>query len=157
MPNKVTCAITKRNKGICCLFVYGTLMSKAVGTMGKAQRDRLQREGCSLGAATMHGAQLYDLGRYPGLVESGDLGHIVHGELIALANPHITLRWLDEYEGFVPGDHDQNEYARRERQVRNADGSELTAFVYICLRVAEHHRLIVRGRYMSALTRQRQN
>ena len=37
--------MTRMNTGVRHLFVYGTLMSHAVGTMGKAQRDRLQREG----------------------------------------------------------------------------------------------------------------
>ena len=145
------------NTGVRHLFVYGTLMSTAIGAMGKAQRDRLQREGRSLGAATMQGAQLYNLGRYPGLIESGDPGHIVHGELIALVNPHITLRWLDDYEGLVPSDHDRNEYARLERQVRLADGSEQAAWVYVFLREVGRHRLIAGGRWPSALMRERQN
>jgi gamma-glutamylcyclotransferase (GGCT)/AIG2-like uncharacterized protein YtfP len=149
--------MSRMNTGVRHLFVYGTLMSAAIGTMGKAQRDRLQREGRGLGAATMHGAQLYHLGRYPGLIESGDPGHIVHGELIALANPHITLRWLDDYEGLVPGDHDQNEYARLERPVLLANGNELPAWVYVFLRDVERYRLIAGGRWTSALLRERQN
>ncbi len=149
--------MTGMNTVNCHVFVYGTLMSQVMGAMGKAQRDRLQTEGRSLGAATLHGAQLYHLGRYPGLIESSDRDHIVHGELIALANPRITLRWLDDYEGAVPGDHDQSEYARLERQVRLADGSELSAWVYVFLREVARHRLIATGRWTSALMRERQN
>jgi len=145
------------NTGVSHLFVYGTLMSVAMGAMGKAQRDRLQREGRSRGAATLHGAQLYNLGCYPGLIESGDPGHSVYGELIALANPYITLRWLDDYEGLVPGDHDQNEYARLERPVVVANGSELLAWVYVFLRDVERHRLIAGGRWTSVLVRERQD
>lgn len=148
--------ITRMNTGVRHLFVYGTLMSHAIGAMGKAQRDRLQREGRCLGAATVRCAQLYHLGRYPGLIESDDPGHIVHGELIALADPRITLRWLDDYEGVVPGDHDQNEYARLERSVRLADANELPAWVYVFLRDVERHRLIAGGRWTSALMRERQ-
>ena len=152
--------MTRMNTIVGHLFVYGTLMSAAIGAMGKAQRDRLQCEGISLGAATMHGAQLYNLGRYPGLIESGDPGHIVHGELIALANPHITLRWLDDYEGLVPGDHDQNEYARLERQVLLANGSAVPvwvpAWVYVFLRDVERYRPIAGGRWKFALKGERE-
>ena len=147
--------LTRMNTVNCHVFVYGTLMSTAIGAMGKAQRDRLQTEGRGLGAATLHGALLYDLGRYPGLIESGDRDHIVHGEVITLANPQITLRWLDDYEGLIPGDNDQNEYARLERQVRFADGGELSAWVYVFLREVARHRLIANGRWTSALMRER--
>ena len=44
------------NTGVSHLFVYGTLKSAAMGAMGKAQRDRLQREGRSLGAAILQSA-----------------------------------------------------------------------------------------------------
>lgn len=142
------------NTSVTHLFVYGTLMSQAIGAMGKVQRDRLQREGHNLGAAAMSGALLYSLGRYPGLIESGNPGHIVYGELIALANPSLTLRWLDFYEGIVPGDHDQIEYARLERRVGLATGNELSAWVYVYLRNIERHRLISGGCWISRLLRE---
>ena len=149
--------ITKRNTGVRHLFVYGTLMSQVMGAMGKAQRDRLQREGRSLGAATLHGAQLYDLGRYPGLIDTRDRSHIVHGELIALTRPHITLRWLDDYEGLASDDRDQNEYARLERQVLLADGNALLAWVYVFLQEVARDRLIASGRWTSTPMRERQS
>lgn len=147
--------MTRMNTSVRHLFVYGTLLSQAIGAMGKAQRDRLQREGRSLGAATLRGAQLYDLGRYPGLIESGDPAHIVHGELIALTNPQVTLRWLDDYEGLVTGDHQQNEYARLERRVGLANGSEFVAWVYVFVRDIERHRLISDGCWTPGLLRER--
>jgi gamma-glutamylcyclotransferase (GGCT)/AIG2-like uncharacterized protein YtfP len=147
--------MTRMNTSVRHLFVYGTLLSQARGAMGKAQRDRLQREGRSLVAATMSGAQLFDLGRYPGLIESSDPTHIVHGELIALTNPQVTLRWLDDYEGLVTGDHHQNEYARLERRVELANKSELFAWVYVFLRDIERHRLIADGCWTPVLLRER--
>ena len=132
------------------LFVYGTLMSNANGALGKTQRDRLAREGRSLGPATLTGARLYDLGRYPGLTESGDAADIVHGELIALDDPHITLVWIDAYEGLAPGGHDENEYARVQRDVRLASGGELTAWVYVLLREIAQYRPITSGRWKGA-------
>jgi gamma-glutamylcyclotransferase (GGCT)/AIG2-like uncharacterized protein YtfP len=138
-------------KGGRYLFVYGTLMSEAVGALGKAQRDRLARESRTLGAAAMTGAQLYDLGSYPGLVETGDPAHIVHGEVVELVDPRRTFPWLDAYEGIVPGDHDQNQYVRLERRVQLARGPELAAWVYVFRLDAARFALIPGGRWKRTL------
>jgi len=129
------------------LFIYGTLMSSATGALGKAQRERLTRESRSLGAATMTGARLYDLGRYPGLVESGAASDIVHGEVVLLANPARTFLWLDTYEEVVPSDPTASEYARMERTVRLQRGGELKAWVYVFLKDVARRRAIAGGRW----------
>jgi gamma-glutamylcyclotransferase (GGCT)/AIG2-like uncharacterized protein YtfP len=129
------------------LFVYGTLMSEAAGTLGRAERDRLARESRKLGPAAVAGARLYDLGRYPGLVETGDPDDIVHGEVIELIDPRLTFPWLDAYEGIVPGDHDQSEYARLERPIRLANGETLRAAVYVFRRDAARFAPIPGGRW----------
>ncbi len=129
------------------LFIYGTLRSGAIGALGKLERERLARESRSLGAATMGGARLYDLGRYPGLVESGAASDIVHGELVFLANPLRTFVWLDAYEGVLAGDPEGSEYARFERSVRLQRGSELSAWVYVFLKDVARRRAIVSGRW----------
>jgi gamma-glutamylcyclotransferase (GGCT)/AIG2-like uncharacterized protein YtfP len=129
------------------LFVYGTLMGSAAGALGKAQRERLQRESCSLGPATMAGARLYDLGRYPGLVETGAASDIVHGEVVALTNPDCSLVWLDAYEGVIAGDPAASDYARLMRSVRLAQGSEGSAWVYVFLRDVAHRCAIASGRW----------
>jgi gamma-glutamylcyclotransferase (GGCT)/AIG2-like uncharacterized protein YtfP len=113
------------------LFVYGTLMSGVTSALGRAERARLAAEARMLGPATMAAARLYDLGRYPGLAETGDAEDTVHGEALVLADPPRTLAWLDDYEGFIPGDYNLSEYARLERQIRLAGGAELVAWVYI--------------------------
>src|SRR5688572_4655538 len=99
------------------LFVYGTLMSQVRHPMGA----RLRREARILGEATIEG-RLYSLGRYPGLVEAADGHYAVHGEVYALNTPATSLRWLDVYEGIVPGKPDLSPYARVERPVRLASG-----------------------------------
>jgi gamma-glutamylcyclotransferase (GGCT)/AIG2-like uncharacterized protein YtfP len=112
------------------LFVYGTLMTSADGArIGKAQRARLQREGTSLGGATING-RLYDLGRYPALVAAA--GETAHGEVFRLANPLSSFVWLDTYEGVVPG-RQTNEYERVVRPVWLASGEEISACVYLYL------------------------
>jgi gamma-glutamylcyclotransferase (GGCT)/AIG2-like uncharacterized protein YtfP len=129
------------------LFVYGTLRQSAAGSLGKAQRERLARESRSLGAATMPGARLYDLGRYPGLVESAAASDVVHGEVVVLANPARTFRWLDAYEGVIAGDPEASDYARIERAVMLQRGSEFCAWVYIFIKDVAHRRAIATGRW----------
>lgn len=128
------------------LFVYGTLMSAATTKMGRAQRERLRREGEALGPATTAG-RLYDLGRYPALAAGDDAADVVHGEVYALHDPVKSLRWLDAYEGIVPGNHPSNEYERCERPVRLADGTELTAWIYVYARDPSHCQPLPGGRW----------
>jgi gamma-glutamylcyclotransferase (GGCT)/AIG2-like uncharacterized protein YtfP len=129
------------------LFVYGTLMSTAAGALGRVQRERLARESRGLGPAAMAGARLYDLGRYPGLVESSQASDVVHGEAVVLLNPQRTLAWLDSYEGLVAGDDDTSEYARLERTVQLARGETLQAWVYVFLRDVASRRRLADGRW----------
>ena len=84
------------------LFVYGTLLRSDSGATGREQRARLELDADWRGRARTAGL-LYDLGRYPGLVVSAQPGAEVHGEIFELADPAHTLRWLDAYEGIVPG------------------------------------------------------
>ncbi len=83
-----------------------------------------------LGPATTAG-RLYNLGRYPGLVLADAGGALVHGELLELSRPHATLRWLDAYEGIVPGDHPHNEYTRSLVEVLPIRGAATKAWGYI--------------------------
>ena len=112
------------------LFVYGTLLSGDTGPTGRSQRARLAREAGLLGHGTIEGT-LCNLGRYPGLVLPGAPGDLVHGEVLTLSSPEPTLRWLDVYEGIVPGRHSYNEYERARLAVRLDDGRTEEAWVYI--------------------------
>jgi gamma-glutamylcyclotransferase (GGCT)/AIG2-like uncharacterized protein YtfP len=108
------------------LFVYGTLLSAAGHPMGA----RLQREARLIGPATARG-RLYSLGAYPGLVESDRAGSVVHGEVYALRMPVLSLKWLDAYEGIVPGKPDESPYERVLRRVRLATGQNIDVWVYL--------------------------
>jgi gamma-glutamylcyclotransferase (GGCT)/AIG2-like uncharacterized protein YtfP len=127
------------------LFVYGTLLSRAGHPMGA----RLQREASLLGAASI-GGRLYSLGRYPGLVESGAAGDLVHGEVYALADPAASLKWLDAYEGVRPGKGEQNPYERVERPVQLATGATLTAWVYLYRKSVRMRPPIPGGHWLAA-------
>ncbi len=107
------------------LFVYGTLLSGARHPMGA----RLAREARLLGDATIRG-RLYDLGRYPGLVEAEDAACLVHGEVYTLNSPAASLRWLDAYEG-ISKDVANNDYERCQRVAHLASGADMTVWVYL--------------------------
>jgi len=127
------------------LFIYGTLLS----TAGHPNGARLRREARLIGEASMPG-RLYRIERYPGLVEGSDPQTRVHGEVYALNDPASALKWLDAYEGLVPGTDDQNEYERVERPVRLASGEHVTAWVYLYRKDVAPFRLIPDGRWGSS-------
>lgn len=122
------------------LFVYGSLLSGAGHRMGA----RLAREGRLVGPGIVKG-RLFDLGAYPALVETGPDDGDVHGEVYALGDPEASFRWLDAYEGIVPGREAQCEYARVQRLVRLGNGGELTAWVYVYRAPVSGRRLIESG------------
>jgi gamma-glutamylcyclotransferase (GGCT)/AIG2-like uncharacterized protein YtfP len=126
------------------LFVYGTLLAAARHPMG----ERMRRESRLLGEASIEG-QLFDLGKYPGLVEAPGAGSRVHGEVYAFNAPATSLEWLDAYEGIVPG-RAQNDYARVERRARLAFGEDIPVWVYVYLRPVPASRLIPGGRWVPA-------
>lgn len=120
--------------------------------MGSNQRARLACEARSLGAAAIRG-HLYDFGRYPGLIDAGDQGELVIGELIELRDPDQTFQWLDAYEGIQPGLDSGNEYSREERAVMlhspfdGAASRKLIAWVYIYAGDVSRARLVPSGRW----------
>jgi gamma-glutamylcyclotransferase (GGCT)/AIG2-like uncharacterized protein YtfP len=127
------------------LFVYGTLLSRA----GHPRGAQLGREARLLGEAAIQGCRLYGLGRYPGLVEAADAPGLVHGEVFALDSPSASLRWLDAYEGIVPGNPDRSDYQRVERLVELATGATLTAWVYLYRKDVQRFRPIPEGRWLA--------
>ena len=129
------------------LFVYGTLMSGARSALGVEQRQRLAEEADSLGPASLHFARLYDLGSYPGAAISDGEEDIVHGEVVLLADPGAALAWLDDYESYVHGAGDSNEYDRLVREVRLAGGETFDAWVYLLRRAPGEKLRIANGRW----------
>lgn len=129
------------------LFVYGTLLSRDSGVTGRSQRARLAREARLVGAGTVAG-QLYDLGRYPGLVLANMDGARVIGEVLELSSPPHTLTWLDVYEGIVPGDHPHNEYERLAVDVLMADGTTIEAWTYVYRLAPRARNLIASGSWL---------
>ncbi len=105
-------------------FVYGTLLpgqpNYALWADAIVAEERAWLE---------HG-RLYDVGRYPMLVEAGD-GRVC-GRLI-IVDPdryQAVLARLDWLEGFNPKRPEQSDYQRVAREVRLADGRAARAWVY---------------------------
>lgn len=134
------------------LFVYGTLMATAGDAMGRVERVRLARESVPLGVATTRG-QLYDLGRYPGLVVGAAHAGLVEGELVRLADPARALGWLDQYEGIVAEQLDTNEYRRAEIDVTMATGEIVRASAYLYTRELDRARLVASGSWLRRIVR----
>lgn len=115
--------------GGCNLFVYGTLMSSAVGGQGAAQRARLLREARLVGEATVRG-QLYDLGDFPGVILNGEAHTIIHGELVRLDDAETALAWLDLYEEISPGGSPTDLYQRVMTVASLAGGERIACWIY---------------------------
>lgn len=130
------------------LFVYGTLQSGSDAGYGRAMHERLRQEGTLLGPATLAG-RLYDLGRYPGVVDPMDAADIVSGELHRLTDPARSFGWLDAYEKIDPEDATaDNEYARVERSVHPAGAATpVVAWVYLYRWDVSRARHVPEGRW----------
>jgi len=126
--------------GIRHVFVYGTLRP----ALAKGEPGMLIASLQYDGLATVKG-QLFDLGKYPGLVDGPG---IVHGELLVVETMD-QLRSLDAYEECdqaVPLYHRETAIARR------PDGTSETVWVYRYCRSLKTAVLILSGDYLSYLT-----
>lgn len=87
-------------------------------------------------------AQIFDMGRYPGLVLSADPADKVHGEVYRLesAQTDHVLQELDEYEG--------TEYRREPVTARFADGATAAAWLYVLNRDSQGCPRIPSGDYL---------
>jgi gamma-glutamylcyclotransferase (GGCT)/AIG2-like uncharacterized protein YtfP len=117
------------------LFVYGTLMRGM-------SRHRYLKHSRYLGAARLQ-AELYDLGRYPG-IKAGSLS--VLGELYEIDAQ--TLAQIDTVEDYKPDDEMNSLYVRRLVEVTClSDASTTMAFAYFYNGSVHEHRRIAHGDY----------
>ncbi len=109
------------------LFVYGTLRQANGGLMAQ----RLVTDATYVGDASVPGA-LYDLDRYPALVDCSEPEARVFGEVYAVRPDRRDdlLALLDQYEGYAADNRYSSLFERVEVPVRYEDGSEQTAWLY---------------------------
>ncbi len=128
------------------LFVYGTLRKAAYGPM-----QRLIDDYCDvIGEATLQG-RLYDLGNYPGLVESDSYSDIVVGECFQLKASEYVLAEFDAYEECNESFAKPWLYRREKRSCILNSGEELDVWVYIYNRSVEGKTHIQSGDYLGYL------
>ena len=125
------------------LFLYGSLLPDAPTAMGAPERLRLQSESTCIGPARTSG-MLLNLGEYPGLVDGPG---IVHGALIRLHTPALTLLWLDAYEAVTGSQHD--EYRRVSRDITLSHGETILAQTYLFIGPRAGHVVIQTGSWLN--------
>jgi gamma-glutamylcyclotransferase (GGCT)/AIG2-like uncharacterized protein YtfP len=110
------------------LFIYGTLHPERAPAAIAATARRLR----PLGRAVI-GGRRYELGEYPGVVLSGDMGDQVWGEVFLLpegAEGAEVLARMDAYEDFRPGDRSGSLFLRERTQATLEDGTRRACWVY---------------------------
>ncbi len=107
------------------LFVYGTLKRSVANPMGTVMRTH-----ATYVTEAIIAGRMYDLGPYPGLVLE-DAGTAVYGELYEITHPEPLLSILDAYEGCGAYDPRPHEFTRVEATVRDIEGLDYRAWVYI--------------------------
>jgi gamma-glutamylcyclotransferase (GGCT)/AIG2-like uncharacterized protein YtfP len=124
------------------LFVYGTLLQRSPHPMARYLSER----GTLLGEAKIVG-QLYNLGRYPGLIETEDGIDWVFGDLYDLGERAAeTIAELDRYENA-----ESPQPAFFDRQLADvvmADGTRRQAWVYWFRGAVNPAHRIQSGRYI---------
>ena len=117
------------------LFVYGTLKRRA-----PRRQHPLLRDARYVANASVRG-ELYDLGKYPGLIRASRNQQRVAGELYELPEEAAVamIRALDRYEG--------REYVRRRVFVTLANGKRRAAWTYLLRHRPKWAVRLLSGRY----------
>jgi gamma-glutamylcyclotransferase (GGCT)/AIG2-like uncharacterized protein YtfP len=124
------------------LFVYGTLMRAVRHPM----HCHVAAHSEYIDEASFNG-RLYMVHHYPGVVDSPVMYDRVHGELYR-AHSGAAFGLLDEYEGCGPTVPQPAEYVRVQRPVARANGTVVTAWIYLYNHPVERLPLIPSGRFL---------
>jgi gamma-glutamylcyclotransferase (GGCT)/AIG2-like uncharacterized protein YtfP len=121
------------------VFCYGSLLPM----QGRAH---VMQDAPCLGPAILQGAELYDLGCFPGIQLVADEDKLVVGMLYE-ANDALLAN-LDHIEGYDPKDEEDSFFKRtRVMTQRLADGANLRAQVYVYPGADEEGHIISHGDY----------
>jgi len=120
------------------LFVYGTLRPGSGHPMAEFLRARSHL----VGAARVRG-QLFDLGRFPGMLPAETPDDWVTGELVDLHDVPATLSALDRYEDA------EGIFPRRMAAAMLEDGREVSAWVYWYAGSLQQAKRIASGDYLN--------
>lgn len=126
------------------LFVYGTLRQAFKHPLHTVIVDCCEFVGL---ASTC--AQLYELGGYPGLIESLDSSDQVFGELYAIHNQQRLFAELDNYEQCSQFYSLPHEYIRKKLMIHCHGQCALEAWVYVYNYDVSHSDRLHSGDYLS--------
>jgi gamma-glutamylcyclotransferase (GGCT)/AIG2-like uncharacterized protein YtfP len=108
------------------VFVYGTLRKEISSSMSKVLSSH-----CDFySQGHMHG-KMYELGGYPGVIESDNPEDIVYGDIYSIKNPATLFSILDEYEECSDSFRHPHEYIRKRMLISLAEKRSISAWVYI--------------------------
>lgn len=124
------------------LFVYGTLLRSANGTLHSLLQDYAE----FVADATLPG-QLYEIEGYPGAVPMLGSSTAIIGELYVIGNPEPLFRRLDDYEECSAAYPIPREYLRAQYLVSCVAGDNHPAWVYAYNRPTDSLERIVSGDY----------
>lgn len=125
------------------LFVYGSLM----GGIQSPIATYLKSNSIFLGEGFVYG-KLYDIGKYPGLVDDNTLNSKVIGHIFQLSNPTAMLPNLDYYECVGDGFAQPNEYRREAITVHLGEKKEF-CWGYLYNSETTHLKRIESGNYLA--------
>lgn len=108
------------------LFVYGTLLNEGSNEIAYF----LHQNSEFLGNGYFPG-KLFDLGEYPGAIQSENPNDRVFGKVFLLNDPAGVLPILDEYEGAAEISLPHNEYIRQRIAVWMESGEVKECWVYL--------------------------
>lgn len=123
------------------LFVYGTLKRSIANPMGAMMRAHANYK-----AEAIIAGRIYDLGPYPGLVLE-DCGTAVYGEIYEIVRPKALLSLLDAYEGCSDDDQQPHEFSRVLATVRDNDGVDYRAWVFVYQGAVDPQWVLTSGYY----------
>lgn len=124
------------------LFVYGTLLQRTGTDMFRL----LSSNADFVGPAVFQG-RMFKISWYPGVIESDDPLHRVHGEVYRLHHEAV-LSQLDRYEGCGASFEEPTEYLRERREVSLETGEKITAWIYLYNHSVEGFEVITSGDFV---------
>ncbi len=128
------------------LFIYGTLRNE----LHASQRRALMQCCDYLETGYMRG-KLYDMGGYPGAVESTNANDRIIGEIYKVHNGDELWPRLDTYEECDSRFPEPHEYIRKRVQVYTKKGERIAAWMYLYNRDISSLKRIASGDYVRSV------
>ncbi|MEO8147978.1 MAG: gamma-glutamylcyclotransferase family protein [Bacteroidia bacterium] len=110
------------------IFLYGTLRKEFNHHVFKKVEDKLDY----VGKGFVKG-KIFDIGEYPGLIESTGNQSVVEGDVYSIKNEtEKVFKLLDRYEGFIEGNLNKSEYIRKRKDIQLIrEDKKIRSWIYI--------------------------